>query len=138
MCSRLAVVRQSGAAALSCYASIEAVPIGYGCFTPREADDMHLLHDLHALVQPEPGDVETAAAPLYLTSLRSTSPLLLLNVSLGDMAVVDRHRCGCPLESLGWGHHLRAIRSYDKLTAGGMTFLDVDVVRAGINFKLGY
>ena len=27
--------------------------------------------------------------------------------------------------------------SIAKLTAGGMTFLDIDVVRAGLNFKLG-
>jgi hypothetical protein len=37
--------------------------------------------------------------------------------------------CGCPLERLGWTTHLREIRSFEKLTAGGMTFLDADVVR---------
>jgi hypothetical protein len=48
---------------------------------------------------------------------------------MGDRAVVDRRRCGCPLEALGWTTHLRAIRSFEKLTAGGMTFLDADVAR---------
>ena len=37
--------------------------------------------------------------------------------------------CGCPLERLGWATHLHTIRSYAKLTAGGMTFPDTDVVR---------
>ena len=47
---------------------------------------MHLLDDLHALVQADLPDVESDAAPIYLTTLRPTSPLILLNVSLGDMA----------------------------------------------------
>jgi hypothetical protein len=30
---------------------------------------------------------------------------------------------------LGWTTHLRDIRSQEKLTAGGMTFLDTDLIR---------
>ena len=37
--------------------------------------------------------------------------------------------CGCPLDSLGWTTHLHGIRSFEKLTAGGMTFLDSSVMR---------
>src|SRR5215212_9086421 len=48
---------------------------------------------------------------------------------MGDQAVLTRRACGCPLEALGWTTHLHTIRSYEKLTAGGMTFLDTDVVR---------
>ena len=48
---------------------------------------------------------------------------------MGDEAVVTNRACGCPLERLGWVTHLQTIRSYEKLTAGGMTFLDADVVR---------
>ena len=66
---------------------------------------------------------------LLVTSLRATAPLVLLNVSLGDQAVVAARACGCPLEDLGWTTHLHTIRSYEKLTAGGMTFLDTDLVR---------
>jgi hypothetical protein len=33
------------------------------------------------------------------------------------------------LSELGWPSHLRSIQSFEKLTAGGMTLLDVDVVR---------
>ncbi len=53
----------------------------------------------------------------------------MLNVSVGDQAIATERACGCSLESLGWSTHLRAIRSFEKLTAGGMTFLDVDIVR---------
>jgi hypothetical protein len=54
---------------------------------------------------------------------------VLLNVAMGDVAMVRDRACGCPLERLGWSPHLEGIRSYEKLTAGGMNFLDVDVVR---------
>jgi hypothetical protein len=33
------------------------------------------------------------------------------------------------MERLGWGTHLHSIRSFEKLTAGGMTFFDTDVIR---------
>jgi hypothetical protein len=48
---------------------------------------------------------------------------------MGDCATVTERRCGCPMEALGWRTHLRAIRSFEKLTAGGMTFIDTDVIR---------
>jgi hypothetical protein len=48
---------------------------------------------------------------------------------MGDVARMDRRRCGCALERLGWTLHLHGIRSIEKLTAGGMTFLETDVIR---------
>ena len=36
-------------------------------------------------------------------------------------------RCGCP--GYGLTRHLRDVRSFEKLTSAGMTFLDVDVIR---------
>ena len=42
---------------------------------------------------------------------------------------MTERRCGCRLESLGWRTHLHTIRSFEKLTAGGMTFEDTDVIR---------
>ena len=37
--------------------------------------------------------------------------------------------CGCPLERLGWVTHLHTIRSFEKLTAGGMSFKETTVIR---------
>jgi hypothetical protein len=129
--ARLRVVGLTGAEALSRYSSTECGPIGYGCLAPEAPDDLHLLHDLHALIQAAPGEaVSKLSAPaLLISSLRSTAPFILLNVSLGDQAVVLPRACGCPLERLGWATHLHTIRSYEKLTGGGMTFLDTDVIR---------
>ena len=53
---------------------------------------------------------------------------MLLNVSLGDQGIVEHRPCGCPLEKLGWTTHIRTVRSYEKVTAAGMTFLDTDVI----------
>ena len=44
--------------------------------------------------------------------------------------MLTRRRCGCPLEALGWTTHLHAVRSFEKLTAGGMTLLDTDAIAA--------
>jgi hypothetical protein len=129
--ARLAVIRRAGATAQPHYASSECGPIGYGCLAPEAPDDVHLLHDRHALIQAGPDGSSTGlpATALLVTSLRPTVPFVFLNVSMGDQARVVRRRCGCPLESLGWTTHLHTIRSYEKLTAGGMTFLDSDVIR---------
>ena len=129
--ARLAEIRRAGAFAQPRYVSIDAFRIGDGCLAPDAPDDFHFLEDLHALVQPGPGDRTPEWGPntLFLSSLRPSVSLILLNVSLGDQAVVVDRRCGCSLERFGWKTHLHTVRSFEKLTAGGMTFLDTDVIR---------
>jgi hypothetical protein len=130
--ARLAVVQAVGAEAVLDYGSADAGgPVSHGCLRATAPDDVHFSHDLHALIQPGPESTEPALPPgaLLLSSLRATSPLVLLNVSMGDQARVATRHCGCPLDAFGWSTHLDTIRSFEKLTAGGMTFLDVDVVR---------
>jgi hypothetical protein len=129
--ARLAVIHGVGADALTSYGSSEAGRIGYGCAARDAPDDQHHYHDMVALIQPGPGG-EHAPLParaLLTTSLRATAPLILLNVSLGDEADLVTRSCGCPLERVGWSTHIRDVRSFEKLSAGGMTFLDYDVVR---------
>lgn len=127
---RLAALRRAGAESTTLYGTIECGTIGNGCTTAQVADEVHVFDDLHAVIQCD------AAAPaglvpgaLLLTSLRPTARLILLNVSTGDVAEMTRRDCGCPLERLGWKTHLHTIRSFEKLTAGGMTFLGTNVVR---------
>ena len=128
---RLAVLRRIGAEALPLYIAMETWRLGEGCMRPETADDVHFLSDLHALVQAgaSGGLLGLPPSALLVTSLRMTAPLVLLNAGLGDQAIVADRRCGCPLERLGWTTHLHTIRSYEKLTAGGMTFLDADAIR---------
>jgi hypothetical protein len=128
--ARLHAIERVGAEALPDYGSADAGgAVAYGCLRPVTADEVHLFEDLVALTQPGATVPLLAPGALLLTTLRPATPLVLLNVSLGDCAVVGPRSCGCPLEALGWRTHLSAIRSYEKLTAGGMTFLDCDVIR---------
>lgn len=129
---RLAVLREAGTEAVPSYGSVECGRLGYGCLAPAAPDDLHLFHDLHALIQPGPGDRPGGlpAGALLVSSLRPTAPFVLLNCSLGDQAQMVRRACGCPLERLGWATHLHDVRSFEKLSTGGMSLLDADVVRA--------
>jgi len=129
--TRLALLRRSGAEVVPRYASIECGAIGWGCLAPEFADDLHLLHDRIALIQPGADEAvrRLPASALVISSLSPTAAVILLNVSLGDQAELSQRACGCPLERLGWATHLHTIRSFEKLTAGGMTFLDTDVIR---------
>lgn len=130
--ARLAVIRAAGVHALPRYGSMECGPVAYGCLAPDAPDDVHLLHDLHALIQAPDRAHAAGALPrdaLLISSLHPAAPFVLLNVSMGDRAVMGRRACGCPLEQLGYETHLHEIRSYEKLTAEGMTFLDADVTR---------
>lgn len=128
--ARLAVIRESGAAAVSRFMSVECGYIGYGCLNPESPDDCHSLGDFTAVIQAgsEGARRGLPAEALLLTSLRATSPFIFLNVSLGDQARMKRRSCGCPLETRGWPCHFSRIRSFEKLTSGGMTFLDSDIV----------
>ena len=130
--TRMSAIRAAGAEATTNYGSNEAGGfIAYGCLEPREPDEVHLHHDLHAIIATD--DQETDAPlprdALLISSIRRTAPLILLNVSMGDRATLGRRDCGCGLERVGWKTHLHAIRSFEKLTAGGITFFDTDVIR---------
>jgi hypothetical protein len=129
--ARIRVVRASGADPIPMYVTTETGRAAEGCLAPAAPDDVHLFHDLYALIQPGPGHTEATltATSLLMTALRPNAPLVLVNASLGDQAVAVERACGCPLERLGWRTHLHTIRSFEKLTAGGMTFLDTDVIR---------
>jgi hypothetical protein len=129
--TRLDAIRMAGAAVAASYGATElGGPLGAGCLAPEAPDDVHVLHDTHALIQA--GADGAAGLPpraLLVSSLLSSAPFVLLNVSLGDQASVTGRTCGCALEALGWTAHLARIRSFEKLTAGGIAFLDTDVVR---------
>jgi hypothetical protein len=121
--ARLVSLQQAGLTAVPDYGSAEAGgAIGYGCLAPSAPDEVHLCHDLHALIQGGP-ESEGPLAPgtLLLASLRPTTPFILLNVAIGDRAVASEGSCGCPLERLGWSRRLHQIQRQGKLTAEGLS-----------------
>ena len=107
--ARLAAIRESGANPVPAYGSVESAFIGYWCLNPEASDDIHLSHDLHAVIQAGEENPSSGLPPpaTLFSSVRRTAPLILLNLSLGDQAVLGQRTCGCPLESVGWKTHLR-------------------------------
>jgi hypothetical protein len=125
--ARLEVIRSIGAEATPDYGSADSGgSVGYGCLSPEEPDDIHVFSDLNGLIQADAGPFPKGA--LLVSSIRPTTPFVFLNVSMGDSATISHRRCGCPLEELGWPVHFHTIRSFEKLTASGMTFEDGDVI----------
>jgi hypothetical protein len=129
--ARRELIERSGAIANPRYGTTETDIIGYACLAPEAPDDQHLQHDRLVLIQ-APEHCERTGLPersLFVSTVLASAPVILLNVSLGDQAELVQRSCGCPLERLGWDRHLHTIRSFEKLNAGGMMFLDADVLR---------
>jgi hypothetical protein len=123
-------VEAAGASVVARYGIVECGVVGFGCLGAGQPDEVHVVDDLHAVIQPgADGARGVPARTLLLTSLRPAAPLVLLNVSMGDQAIAGSRTCGCPVERIGWTRRLHTIRSYEKLTAGGMTLLDSDMIR---------
>lgn len=129
--AKLATIRRTGAAAVPRFMAMECGYIAYGCLKPSYPDELHVFDDMLMVIQQDDKGPEHGLPPqaLLLTSLRPTAPFILLNVSLGDQAESVAGLCGCPLEKLGWTKRLRQVRSFEKLTCGGMTFLDTDTLK---------
>jgi hypothetical protein len=119
--SRAATMRRAGLRVLPRYAAGEVGLIGDACLTPRGADDVHVLHDLVAVVQPGglPGDGALPPGALLVSSLRPTAPLIVLNASVGDAGVLDGSACSCPVGTQGWRTRLREIVRLDELRGAG-------------------
>jgi hypothetical protein len=129
--ARRAVIEGAGAVVLPRMGATETDILAYACVHADAPDDMHFFDDRHALIQPGDDAARTSlpAAAMVLSSLLPSAPITLLNVCMGDQAEVGRRQCGCGLERDGWTLHIREVRSFEKLTAGGITFLDADVIR---------
>ncbi|MDR7485316.1 MAG: hypothetical protein QN187_08295 [Armatimonadota bacterium] len=125
------IIDASGARALVRYAFTEAGIIGYACATPQAPDDLHFFSDRYGLVQrPRPVDAAGLQVNAFLfTSLRPSAPKILLNVESGDYGVVEQRPCGCDLGKAGLTTHLWHIRSFEKLSGEGMTFVHSDLLR---------
>jgi hypothetical protein len=129
--ARRDTIRASGATVFPQYASMEAGFLAFGCLQPEAVDDMHLMSDLHAVIPTAGGDGPTGLLPgtLLVTALSPRPRFGLLNAALGDAAALSARACGCPLERVGWATHLAEVRALQKVTVGGLTLLDADLLR---------
>jgi hypothetical protein len=123
------VMEAAGARAIVRFAFTEAGIIGYGCLQPEEADDLHPFTDAFAIVRHRRAYREATVEPLLFTSLMPRAPKILLNVESGDTAEWVTTPCGCPFGHAGYDTRLRRIRSFEKFTGEGVSFVGVDVLR---------
>jgi len=125
------IVYGTGARTVSGWAMSESGPLGGGCANREAIDEVHLFRGKMAVLQ-RPRSLyggEMSVDALFLSTLLTTTPKVMLNVDTGDYGVLSKRRCGCPLESLGLDLHLHTIRNYEKLTTGGMHFMGSEILR---------
>jgi hypothetical protein len=130
--AKMKEMRAVGANAVNMYAAAEVGNIGFGCAgQAAAADDVHLLKDSQAVIQHrrETPSGGTSVDAFLFTSVLHKAPKILLNVESGDYGVIETRQCGCKLEELGLTDHIYNIRSFEKLTGEGMTFVGTDILR---------
>jgi hypothetical protein len=113
------------------YVFTEGGYVGFGCFIPQFADEIHFFKDILALIQYQgkPDSDEMTSSAFLFTSLSPWSPKILLNVENGDCGIITQRKCGCAFEQLGFTEHIHSIRSMAKLTSQGLTLFRTDLVR---------
>jgi hypothetical protein len=125
-------IEAAGARAVPIYGISEAGVIAAGCDQPYpESDHCHSLKDTTAIISHRVG-VEHSDAEVdsfLFSSVLFESPKILLNVGMGDYGTVRRGSCPCEFGQLGFDVHISGIRSWEKLTGEGVTFVDTDFIR---------
>jgi hypothetical protein len=129
--AKKAAVEAAGARALVRFAFTEAGIIGYACGQPRASDDVHFFSDSYGLIQRSRpvGDSDVTVDAFLFTSLLETAPKIMLNVESGDYGLLEKRDCGCAFGALGLRDHITEIRSFEKLTGEGVTFVHTKVLR---------
>jgi hypothetical protein len=121
----------TGVSVTARYNMSEVGQIGIGCSQPGAIDDVHLLSDSVAMIQRRRrvGHTDIDVHSFLYTSLLPSAPKILLNMESDDYGVVERRSCGCLFGELGLDRHLSTIRSYTKVSGGGITLMGSDFVR---------
>jgi len=125
-------IESTGAVAIPVYGISEAGVIAAGCNQEHsQSDHCHLYKDTTAIIshQQVVPNFDLSLDSYLFTSLLYESPKILLNVGMGDFGDLDTEACGCRFGELGFDTCLSNIRSYEKLTGEGVTFVDTDFVR---------
>jgi hypothetical protein len=123
--AKAAAVERAGARAVGRYSLSEVGAAGFACANPLTIDDMHVAVDKVAVIQRNKvvsASGESVSA-LVFSTLLATSPTVMLNTESGDYGELADRECGCPLGSLGFKTHLTSLRSYEKLTSEGVSFM---------------
>lgn len=125
-------IESTGAVAIPVYGISEAGVIAAGCNQPHlQSDHCHVYKDTTAIIshQQVVPNFDLSLDSYLFTSLLYESPKILLNVGMGDFGDLAMEACHCGFGELGFDITLGNIRSYEKLTGEGVTFVDTDFVR---------
>jgi hypothetical protein len=116
-------VEASGMRLIAMHSSVDLSVASYGCATPVESDDVHVMLNEGAVIDRERDlpSGETVNALLF-TAVSTAWSNVVLNLELGDEASLEQRACECLLGKLGMHTHLSNIRSFEKLTGEGVTF----------------
>jgi hypothetical protein len=127
-------IEDAGAIAVPVYGISEAGVIAAGCnraskFT--ESDHCHIYKDTTAIITHKymVPHFDKVVDSFLFTTLLYESPKLLLNVGMGDYGTIYQSDCNCEFGKIGFDAHIGNIRSYEKLTGEGVTFVDTDFIR---------
>ena len=120
------IIESAGGSVYPRYFITEIGAIGFACREMNHGNCVHLFEDSVAVID-SPAD--TAAKPLWFTTLTSYSPHVLVNAEMGDAAILCEARCACRFQALGFTRQLKEIGTYDKVTAQGVTLGRADMVR---------
>lgn len=124
-------IESTGARAVPIYGISEAGVIAAGCPHPYpESDNCHFLIDTEAVISHrlKTPYSDSEVNSFLFTSLLFEAPKILLNVGMGDYGELRKRSCDCEFGQLGFDTHISRIRSYEKLTGEGVTFVDTDLV----------
>lgn len=125
-------IESAGAVAIPVYGISEAGVIAAGCDrTHEQSDHCHLYKDTMAVIsrRQEVPHFDVRVNAYLFTTLLYESPKLLLNVGMGDFGEIASADCNCRFGETGFDVTLSNIRSYEKMTGEGVTFVDTDFVR---------
>lgn len=125
-------IEAAGAYAVPVYGISEAGVIAAGCNQPHElSDHCHLYKDSTAIIAQRHfmQQVDRSLDSFLCTTLLYESPKLLLNVGMGDYGRISSSSCKCGFGQLGFDTAIDTIRSYEKLTGEGVTFVETDFLR---------
>jgi hypothetical protein len=126
--TRYQTIEDCGARVVPTYGFSEGGNVGSQCHAAPAVDDVHVSLDAYAVLShSRPVADGMSVDALLLTALRPSCPKVLFNTEIGDYAVVTSQRCSCLFDEVGYHRHLHTIRSFDKLTGVGLTFIGADL-----------
>ena len=124
-------IESAGAIPVPVYGISEAGVIAAGGGgTYPESDHCHVFKDTTAIIshRHHVTHSDITVDSFLFTTLLYESPKLLVNVGMGDYGVIYSKPDASAFGSIGFDTHIANIRSYEKLTGEGVTFVDTDFI----------